>query len=76
MGIIDNMALGGDFSALRKNWEEVFPDKLAREQQPHGLAVPGREEGARQLDAVLKAQGFSWQAAPGKTGEVIKQVLQ
>lgn len=48
MGIIDNTALGGDFSTLKNNWEEVFSDKSGREQQPCGAAVPGREEGARQ----------------------------
>lgn len=75
-GIIDNTVLRGDFSTLRKNWKKVFPHKSGREEQPHRAAVPGREEGARQFSTVLEAQGFSWQAAPGDVGEVIKQVLQ
>lgn len=74
-GIVDNTVLSGDFSTLRKYWKEVFPQS-AREEQPHRAAVPGREKGARQLNTVLEAQGFSWQAAPGDAGEVIKQVLQ
>lgn len=75
-GIIDNTVLRGDFSTLRKNWKKVFPHKSGKEEQPHRAAVPGREEGARQFNTVLEAQGFSWQAAPGDVGEVIKQVLQ
>lgn len=75
-GIIDNTVLSGGFSTRRKNWKEVFPHKSGREEQPRRAAVPGREEGARQLSTVLEAQGFSWQAAPGDVGEVIKQVLQ
>lgn len=35
-----------------------------------------REQGSVGFNAVLKAQGFSWQAAPRDPGKMIKQVLQ